>query len=115
MGKGEPELVLKPSIHDFDHESLIEWLEGIRFRRLSAAMEFHANKNAKIAHEQDKIQRKFQHEVLMLEKEIGSVDKAIEKLDNRLARIEMLKQEMGLLVEQLTDPNPDTQDADEDD
>lgn len=109
-----PELVLKPSIHDFDRGQVEEFLETIRVKRMSAAIEYHANKNAKLAHEQDKIQKKFQHQLVMLEKELERLEAADDKVQQRLINIDMLKQEMGLLTDSLVDITPDTINADED-
>lgn len=100
-------LILKPSIHEFNREQLEQYLETVRAKRMSAAIEYFANKNAKISHEADKVQRKFLGQVEMLAKEIEGLERAELKVEARLQNIEMLKQELGLLTEKIVDPNPD--------
>jgi hypothetical protein len=100
-----PNLELKPTIHDFDRDTLEQWLDQVRARRMSAAIEYFANKNAKVAHEADKIQKKFLGQVEMLGKEIVRLEAAEARVMDRLITIDMLKQELGLLSERMIDTN----------
>ena len=77
-------------------EELEQRLEMIRARRIVAAMEYVAGQNLKLELEQDKVQRKLKGHYEMLGKELERCDRAIYALENRVAAIEQLKQEVGL-------------------
>lgn len=95
--------MLQPDIHSFDREGLEQWLEGARAKRMAASVEYHDNLNAKIAHETDKIQRRFMAQVEMLAKEIGALERAEAKVESRLENIHALKQELGILTDSVVD------------
>lgn len=111
MAKAEPTLVLRPSIHDFDREQVEAFVENIRVKRLAATVAFYEHKNEKLGNAQDKIQKKFTYQLEMLEKDIAKCEAAEVRVEDRLQKIDLLLQEMGDLVNQLTIT---TEEADED-
>lgn len=110
MAKKEPQLVLRPSIKDYSREQIEDFLEAVRIKRMSAAVLYFANRNEKLANEQGKIQKKYDHERLMLEKELLRVDDAIARVDARCIKIDELLQEMGMLTTQYADLNIEPED-----
>lgn len=97
----EPQLTLVKSLKDLTRDELENILETIRFRRMSAATAFIKGKNQKLAKDVDKIQQRVDRQYAMLEKELRSVDRAIEKFEKRLVEIETLKQSMGYITDQM--------------
>lgn len=89
-------LVLQRTIEEMSTEELEQRLEMIRARRIVAAMEYVAGQNLKLELEQDKVRRKLKGHYEMLGKELERCDRAIYALENRVAAIEQLKQEVGL-------------------
>jgi primosomal protein N'' len=90
-------LVLQPTLADMTTEELEQRLESVRARRVVAAMEYLAGQNLKLEVEKDKAHRKLKAHYEMLEKELERCDRAIFALENRIAAIEMLRQEVGLM------------------
>jgi len=92
--------------HSFDEHTRAEieaHLEQVRSRRMLAAVEYHTGINAKLTYESDKIQKRVAQKYEMLLKEIGQLDRIVEKVENRLAEIEHLKNELGLLTDLRTE------------
>jgi hypothetical protein len=90
-------LVLQPTLEEMTTEELERRLEGIRARRIVAAMEYVAGQNLKLENERDKVQRKLKGHYEMLAKELDRCDRAIWTCEQRVAAIELLRQEMGLM------------------
>jgi hypothetical protein len=90
-------LVLQRTIEEMSSEELEQRLEMIRARRIVAAMEYAAGQDLKLEYEVDKVRRKLKAHYEMLGKELDRCDRAIFALENRVAAIEQLKQEAGLL------------------
>lgn len=90
-------LVLQRTLEEMTTEELEQRLEMIRARRIVAAVEYVAGQGLKLEHEKDKVQRKLKGHYEMLGKELDRCDRAIFALENRIAAIEQLKQELGLL------------------
>lgn len=103
-------LTLYPSIDSLTREELEAHITAKRARRLRAAIEYHEGRNAKLSHESDKIQRKMKQQYDMLAKEIAIFDKASDKIDKRLATIEALKAELGLVRDLITYTDEDESD-----
>src|SRR5262245_29847394 len=82
--KKEPELVMVKTIHEMDREELETILEGIRLRRIAAATEYIRGKNEKIGREIGKLVDRLRPEYDMLEKELASLDRAMEKCEKRI-------------------------------
>lgn len=83
------------------------FLEQVRARRMVATIEYHNTKNAKLAHASGKMVDRLDKQLDMLEKEILALERAENKVNDRLNAIEGIKQEIGFLAEQLVDPNED--------
>ena len=90
-------LVLQRTIAEMTTEELEQRLEMIRARRIVAAMEYAAGQDLKLEYEVDKIRRKLKGHYDMLGKELERCDRAIFALENRVAAIEQLRQEAGLI------------------
>jgi hypothetical protein len=90
-------LVLQPTIEEMTTEELEQRIQAARARRIVAAMEYAAGQELKLEVEKDKIHRKLKGQYEMLEKELDRCDRCLYALENRVAAIEMLRQEAGLL------------------
>ena len=90
-------LVLQPTLADMSTEELERRLEHARARRIVAALEYQAGQELKLETERDKVHRKLKGHYEMLGKELERCDRAIFALENRVAAIEMLRQEAGLM------------------
>ena len=90
-------LVLQPTLEEMTTEELEQRIQAARARRIVAAMEYVAGQELKLEVEKDKVHRKLKAQYTMLEKELDRCDRAIYALENRVAAIEMLRQEAGLL------------------
>ncbi len=90
-------LVLQPTLADYTTQELEQHIEMVRARRIVAVMEYVAGQQLKLETEKDKIHRKLKGHYEMLEKELERCDRAIYALDQRVAAIEMLRQEAGLM------------------
>lgn len=90
-------LVLQPTIAELTTEELERRIESVRARRMVAAMEYAAGQQLKLETERDKVHRRLKAHYEMLAKELDRCDRAIFALENRVAAIEMLRQEAGLL------------------
>jgi hypothetical protein len=90
-------LVLQPTLEEMTTEELEQRIQAVRARRIVAAMEYVAGQELKLEHEKDKIHRKLKGHYEMLGKELDRCDRALFALENRVAAIEMLRQEAGLL------------------
>lgn len=92
-------LVLSPSFDDHTREQIEEHLNQVRARRMVGAMEYHQGKTAKLSHESDKIQARIARQYELLLKELVALEKAEDKLEDRLAGLEHLKNELGLTTD----------------
>lgn len=92
-------LVLAPSFDDHTREQIELHIAAVQARRMSAAVTYHTGKDAKLAHESDKIQAKIARQYEMLGKELEQMDKVIEKVENRLAGLTHLQNELGMVQE----------------
>lgn len=90
-------LVLQPTLADYTTEELERHIEAVRARRIVAVMEYVAGQQLKLDTEKDKAHRKLKGHYEMLAKELERCDRAIYALDERVAAIEMLRQEIGLM------------------
>lgn len=92
-------LVLQPWLGEMTRAQIEAHLQAVRARRMVAAMEYQQAQNAKLAHEQDKVQRKIKGQVTMLEKEILRLDRALDAVEKRLVSLATLDQEYGLMTD----------------
>ena len=72
------------------------FLEGIRTRRLAAVAAYQALQQAKRAARDERLAARADNELRMMEKELAALDKALEKVEARRAKLTAIK----LLVEQ---------------
>ena len=83
----------------FDEQSLEErrqHVEGLRARRMVAAIEYFESLKQKYDRRTDVLARRLMQQYDMLGKEIERADKALAKIDARMVTIDGLKAEMGL-------------------
>lgn len=92
-------LVLAPSFDDHTRAEIEAHIEQVRSRRMLAAITYHEGINAKLSYESDKIQERIKKQYVMLAKELEQFDRAHEKLENRMAGIEHLMNELGLVID----------------
>lgn len=90
-------LVLQRTLADYTTEELERHIETVRARRIVAVMEYVAGQELKLEAERDKVHRKLKAHYEMLGKELERCDRVIYALDQRVAAIEMLRQEAGLM------------------
>lgn len=94
-------LVLAPSYDDHTREQIEAHLEQVRARRMVAAIDYHNGINEKLTHESDKIQRRIAKEYEMLGKELENLEKYECKVQDRLTKLETMRQELGLTVDMI--------------
>lgn len=90
-------LILSPSFDDHTREQIETHIAEVQARRMSAAVQYHTGKDAKLAHESDKIQNRIARQYDMLGKELEQMDRIIEKVENRLAGLTHLTNELGMV------------------
>lgn len=92
-------LVLAPSFDEHTREQVEAHVAAVQARRMLAAMEYHHGKNAKLTHESDKIRLRVEKQYEMLKREIEALEKAENKVNDRLAGLEHLMNELGLITD----------------
>jgi len=90
-------LVLAPSFDEHTREAIEAHIREVQSRRMLAAVEYHTGVNAKLGYESDKITKRRDQKYVMLLKEIEQLDRILEKVENRLAEVEHLNNELGLV------------------
>ena len=90
-------LVLQPEISEMTTEELERRIEAVRARRIVCAIEYAEGQELKLEVEIDKAHRKLRGHYEMLEKELVRCEQAIHRCEERVAQIEQLRQEIGLL------------------
>jgi hypothetical protein len=100
-------LVIQPSIKDVTREELEAHIEDVRLRRMLAAVQLQETRNQKLAAISGKLRRQIAGQCEMLEKEIIRLDNALERVEQRAHRIEMLKSDAQQNAEmiEMIDPN----------
>ena len=94
-------LVTKPTIRDFSRAELEARIEMIRARRMMIAFDYHASQKIDVEQQADKVVRKFKEQGDMLGKELLRLDRAMDAVENRVAKMSELQQEHGLLQDLL--------------
>lgn len=102
-------LILAPSYDEQTREQIEHFLEGIQARRMTAAVEYHQGKQAKLHHESDKIQAKVEKAYATLLRRIEASDKADAACAEALAKCEALKQELGLVMDMIDLDDPQSE------
>ena len=90
-------MVTKPTIKDFNRAELEARIEQVRARRMLLAFDYHASQQVDLGQAMDKTVRKFREHGDMLGKEIQRLDRALDAVENRVAKMSELQQEHGLL------------------
>lgn len=98
-----PELVLQLTLEEMTIEELEQHLEGVRARRIVAAMEYVAGEAIKLEVEKDKAHRKLKEHYVMLAKELDRCERAIYKCEERVVAIQVLKDEIGVMEDYETE------------
>jgi len=99
-GKNVP-LITKPTIRDFNRAELEARIELIRARRMLVAFDYHASQKIDIEQQTDKVVRKFKEHGDLLGKELDRLDRTLEAVEKRVAKMSELQQEHGLLQDLL--------------
>lgn len=94
-------LILVPALTDLDVSTIRDHVDFVRSKRLVATMEYHSGRNAKLEHEHAVLNRRLEQKYGMLLKEINQLNVAEDKVDRRLNEIENLKNEAGLVSDQI--------------
>lgn len=102
-------LVLAASYDDHTREEIEAHLVQVRARRMVAAIEYANGVNEKLTHESDKIQRRMAKEYEMLGKELVNLEKIEDKVQERLIKLDTLRQELGLVTEMRELQTPTTE------
>jgi len=76
-------------------------IELIRARRMSLAFDYHASQKIDVEQQADKTVRKFKEQGDMLGKELQRLDRALDAVENRVAKMSELQAEHGLLQDLL--------------
>lgn len=91
-------LILAPSYDDQTRAQIEDYLSIIRMRRMSAAVEYQIGISAKIQNETDKLQKRIQAAYATLQKRVEVCAKAETALADQLAKCEMLRGELSLVL-----------------
>src|SRR5262245_25536295 len=94
-------LITKPTIRDFNRAELEARIELIRARRMRVAFDYHASQKIDIEQQTDKVVRKFKEHGDLLGKELDRLDRTLEAVEKRVAKMSELQQEHGLLQDLL--------------
>lgn len=89
-------LILAPSFDEHTREQVEAHVAEVQARRMLAAIEYHQGKETKLQHESDKIQARIARQYELLKKELDALDKAENKVQDRLAGLTHLLNELGL-------------------
>src|SRR5262245_28790789 len=95
-------LILAPSFDDHTRAQVEAFLELVRVRRISAAIEFQQSKLMKLENQEGSTENKLTRAYEQLGKIVDRLDRDIEKAEELLAKCEMLKGEIGLIHDRIT-------------
>jgi len=96
-------LILAPSFSSSTREEVEEHLEWVRDIRLQAALEFQQGKEARLDKEFNQVSRRLEVTYQSLGKALQRLDREIEKVEDYLAKCEMLQQEAELASDRIAD------------
>ena len=91
-------LTLVPTIDDLNIEELEKHLEIMRNKRVITAVQYQQSRNIKLNAEANKLEAQLQKQVDLLGKDLLRLDASYDKCKERLAKINMLKNELGFVV-----------------
>lgn len=92
-------LVLQKDLTQMTRADFEEHLEESRARRLAAATILAASRQARLDHETETMQKRVENAQDMLGKAIERMEKAEQQVEDRLAKLEIYHQELGILLE----------------
>lgn len=90
-------LVLQPTMNDGTREDYEEFLEGVRARRLVAAIEYANAKQLRLDTEADAVQRKLSKAIESLGRQLERMEKLDEQIQETMIKVETYRQEVGFL------------------
>ena len=90
-------LVLRPTLAEMTTEEIEQQIANVRARRIVCALEYVAGEQMKLEAEKDKAHRKLKSHYEMLAKELDRSERAVYACEKRVAEIEQLRQEIGVL------------------
>jgi hypothetical protein len=91
-----PSLILQPSFDDKSRAEIEAHLEGVRARRMVAAVAYQEAKRLKMDHEVEQMKRKLEVRVERLGRQLEILDKAMAKAESLMVELETFYQEIGL-------------------
>jgi uncharacterized small protein (DUF1192 family) len=94
-------LILQPTFNELTRQEVEAHLQTVRARRMIAAMELVDKSNARLGRVSEVLSRRIDQQRGMLEKEIGRLDAALQKVENRLAALTELFGEQGQVIDQI--------------
>jgi chaperonin cofactor prefoldin len=94
-------LVLSPSFDEQTRDQIELHIADVQCRRLSAAIVYHQGANAKLNFESDKLRSRIAKQYELLKKELDVLEKAERKVQDRLANMQHLSNELGLVVDMI--------------
>lgn len=96
-------LVLIPTIDELDIPALEKHLEQVRNKRIITAIQYQQTRNLKLSSEANKLEGQLKKQVDLLGKDLLKLDAQLEKCKERLAKVNMLKNELGFVVSTMTE------------
>jgi exonuclease VII small subunit len=100
-GSAVPSLVLQPAFDGKTRAEIEAHLEGVRARRMVAAIAYEEARRLKMDHEVEQMKRKLEVRVQRLEKGLETLDKALARVEDLMVEIETFYQEIGLSEDML--------------
>jgi len=100
-------LVLRPTLGDLDRSEVEQYITIVRAKRMAATVEYFATKNRKLELKQGAVWDRVNKKLEMLHKEIAGLERAEQKVDDRLAEIQELMNEHEQLGDSVTEVSDD--------
>jgi hypothetical protein len=94
-------LVLAPSFDDHTRAQVEAHLDEVRARRIAAALEFQQSKMTKLETEGNMLEVKLYRNYQQLGKALERLDKEIEKVEAYLVTCEVIRGELGLVLDRI--------------
>lgn len=92
-------LVLQTSWSELSRKQIEDHLDGVRSRRMVAAIEYNTGQQLKMERQAESVKRRVEQQYDMLQKEILRLDSLIERIEERMVKLNGLQQEFDLLEE----------------
>ena len=94
-------LTLAPSYDDHTRQQIEDFIDIVRLRRLSAAIEYQQTQKHKLDNESDALRVRLFRNWQQLGKALTRLDVDIEKVESYMANCEALRQEIGLVNDRI--------------